>query len=95
MFSIENLEDENNASRINPEFENDDMVKVSKEFKEKYENIQHPNSKVYSTSPVPTPRIISYNLQSKTNKPTYSQVTKNSTATQDEVINPTFTEIDW
>ena len=71
------------------------MVKMSKGFKEEYENIQHPTSKAYSTPPVTTPRMISYNLQSETNKPTYSQVTRNSTSTQDEVIYPTFTEIDW
>ena len=34
LFSIENVEDENNAYRINLEFANDDMVKMSKGFKE-------------------------------------------------------------
>ena len=90
---MEAFGDECTSSRINPSFANEDIVKLSKGYTEVYDNMKPQDHKQYQNPPNVNPRMISYNLHSKANTPTYSQVASNHKTPQ--VIQPTYTEIDW
>ena len=83
------------SSRINPELAHEDIVKLTKNLTEVYDNITQQNSNQYLHPPKSNPKLISYNLHNNDTKPSYSQAVKDTKQQNNTVIEPTYTEIDW
>ena len=83
------------SSRINPSLADEDIVKLTQNLSEVYDNIHQENQEQYHHPPSAQPRMVSYNLHQQYQKPTYSQVASHNKKSEEQIIEPTFTEIDW